>query len=354
MNGKLWIEKIFDCCSSKKIPQFICSLLFMVVPLFLLFFPFVRYRLNILSEFSFRMWFGLIIGTIWIWLGPLFIYKYLKVYRKFVNIMYKKNMHNDKFLNYSNTLLHKLCKFDCLSIGWIILINTLIIKDMGYLKRYGTFGFDDIYFYIFNISLSLILYFTSVGFKGVINTIKLINYISKSNDLFIDFYNYDGSGGLSPIKELALKTSELFATGVLFMPILLDYIYYTKNISVKISLYLIIMLYALLIFLSFFLPVTKIYKVAEEKKNQYLEEINREYKKLHKKNTESNKHLNTAAELKELNLYNHLYYIKNLSIYSVTKDSIFNILSSSLIAPCLGVILNSNDIIFIIKILFEK
>lgn len=347
-----FIVFIFEKFNNKRVPILITSFLILLFPIFLCFLPFIFLRINILLNFSFRMWISLVSVAIWLWLCPYFIYLFSLKYNIFIKKISKRHLKNNSFIDeYSKKLKNKLCTFDYISAMWIIIIDFILLSDMSYIKRFGTFGYNDGYLYVLLFCLSLIVYYTSIGLRGVVISIRTVICITKQKNLFIDFYNKDYSGGLSCIKEFSLCTTRLIMTGILFIPILLDYNYFTENLYVKSLIYILILAYAIFIFLSFYIPVNYTYKVLNKKKHAYFNLIMKQYRKQHLKNLKKKDYY---SQLEEINLYNHLVYVKSISFYSFANSSVFiDVILPSLISPILGLILNAKDIENLLQTLFS-
>ncbi len=302
-------------------------------------------------SFTSRMWFGIVCGLIWIWLGPFLINNYVqKINETFLNA---KDLKILRIENYNRTLVDantKLGKFGVLNVIWVLFILAIAVFDNSYLNRFGIGNFTDPYFYIFLLMLAYVLYFTSVGIRGVLIVYQLINELVNENKIKLDFYNSDKMGGLKCFKELIYTAAKLFATGVLFFPILLDYILYTSDIRVKVALYLSIILFTVILIMTFFIPIKKLYDYANEHRDMYLNELGGKLKCLATDLIENEKNCSIKDGILIINYCHQINIISTVSVFDVASDTYLQIIGSILI-PFFTYFINSQDIINIFQAL---
>jgi hypothetical protein len=348
-NGNtFWIENIFN--KNKYFDNRFFSIVFISLPGLILFIPFIIFKFNIILTYPPKMIFGLSCGLIWVWLGPYWIFSYTKKLKN-VLLSIKENYATDKthFKQFEENCLNNFFKIKICTPLWILLVVFAAIWDENYLCLFGIGGINDPYFYVFILLLSYLLYITSIGFSGIITTIKLTLNLISENVLKVDYFHSDGNGGLKFIKDLIYSTTKLFSTAVLFIPILLHYITYTKNVNVKLLLYFLIIIASISIVLSFFVPLKRLNTYAENKKDKDLLYYSRLYQK-HFLNCISNDYNESIKEeLRTLNLYNFIILIKDIKLYKMaTSDTWLQILFAILI-PLAGFFINSKDILGLLE-----
>lgn len=347
-NSEIWIARRFTLCERVRINPVFFSSVFISLPSLIIFLPFVVFRWHLIVGFSIRMWFGLICCFIWIWLSPFFIYNYVQRINNTYSRAKKLNILSDScehLLTSANSQLGHIGKLNWI---WILFILTLAILDITYINRFGFMGFSDPYLYIFLFVLAYIVYFTSIGIRGVIIVYQLITDLVHSKRIVLDFYNSDRMGGLRCMKELIFSASKLFATGILFFPILLDYILYTNNIGIKIALYFSIIIFTVLLIMTFFVPIKKLYNYANEFRDNHLDILGQKLECLASdlNNNKKNCSLNDAILI--INYYQQINIISKVSIFNIASDTYIEIIGSILI-PLLTFCFNFQDIIAVFR-----
>jgi hypothetical protein len=244
----------------------------------------------------------------------------------------------------------RLTRFDLFTFCWFIIVFCAILFDLKYLERFGTHGFGDPYFYLFSLAVFYMAYFTAMGFKGVFITFKLIYSLINNKKFTADYFHCDGSAGLKKLIDFSFFTTKLFASGTLFIPILLDYIFYTQSQIVKAFLYTAIFIFMSAILLSFFLPIRKLICFNNEQKEIYLDKIVSRYKVLAMRSINANGSI--EDELEALNLYNYITVIKNTAIYSITFDTVVQV-TVAIAIPVIGLLSNMEEILSIFQKLFS-
>lgn len=260
----LWISRIFN----KKKPSngFFSILLSTIIScggIGIAFIPALIQRTYIWSSFSLRMWVGCFLGMIWIALSPFLIDKYINKTNLFFDECEKKCKGKNEIVALKfrfNNGYFTSKRFIIFSLGWITLLIATLLLDCSYLNKYGIRGFSDIYFYIFILSLIYILYLTSIGLYAIISSLYFVIKILRSSGLNIDFYSSDIRGQLHYVVEYVFSALKIISTGMLFIPILLDYIEYTHLNLVKLLLYFAIIFYSFSLFVALYIPLREIVK----------------------------------------------------------------------------------------------
>lgn len=325
------------------------SIFTLFFPIIFCFIPFFVTRFNIFSTYTSRMWIGILFGGTWIALAPYLILSYVEKICHLFKILSSKKI-SDNIFSIRKKALKSFFKLDLFSFLWMIVISLALLIDINYLKRFGINGYSDPYCYIFIFFILIILLFTSYGFKGVYVTSNLIKNLIKDKNINIDFFSIDEMGGIKCIKSMVSYTTRLFATGTLFVPILLDYILYTKSVYVKMILYLGIVVLSVSIILSYCIPMRAMAKYSNSKKDEYLNVLFLEYKEIAEKRKDNT--ININNELKALNLHNYISFAKKVSLYKIDSSIIFE-LFASIIIPIATLFININDIYIVIQSIFS-
>lgn len=345
MLNESWIDKIFKEGDKRGVPRLLCSGIFIFIPALILYIPFIVFRIDTIKGFTPRMWIGLICGLIWIWCGPYFIQKWHSIIDYTFNELSESNtIFISKDINYlctTGNLVFKLTHVKLILMGAILIFSIL---DKSYLSRYGMHGIKDIYFWIFIVVILYILYFISIGIEGVLFTIKLVKSCAIRNNLTMSLVLLDNSNILSDIKTAIYRTTQFFFSGTFFIPILLDYILYSKITLVKLFLYLITIAFSFTVFLSFYVPTRSIYKCILKQKKKQLYNINTQYNNLLKNILSPSRNYGTLKQnMVAINLYLYAHALENNSSLSIYQNTLYSIFTS-IIIPLIAFLFNGEDI----------
>lgn len=347
---QFWIFELFiNRKSLSLMPNIVFSGFFMSFPIIVIFLPFIFRERMIFSTYTSSMWLGLISGSIWIYLAPYLIFQFYKRLAT-LSIELQSIISKNNDIYFWNAL-DTFKKTNIFNVLWCVLICCALLLDVGYLNKFGIYGFGDPYLYVFILCIAYIAYFTGFGFKGVYVTIIIIKNLTKNKVITIDYFNADGSGGIKYLKGLSAFTARVFATGTLFIPILVDYILYTNNLYVKLILYLSIFLMVLFIASSFIIPVKLLIRHIESQKNEYLKKLLLKYKTVAFVGIDNPNNHSIQEEIEALNLYNYINICKNTKIYTVDYSVIMEILVSVAI-PLMGLFISWEDIVLVFQTIF--
>lgn len=340
---KIILNRFYLSYNSKSTLIQICiSFCILSIPMLLIFTPFIITRYKYFFNYTIGMWCGLVFGGIWIAFSPFMIYLFIKKLKHFFIIL-KDNNISQNLDKLKNICFKKFVSIDWFNILWILLIIGALIIDRGYLERFGLFGFTDVYFYIFIGLIIVILYCTSLGFKGTYIVVQLIRILVKQRNIYLDFFNADGAGGIKCMKDIVSFTTRIFSTGTLFVPILLDYIFYTDSLYVKLILYISIALLAIFILLSYFIPIFKLSNYTNTEKENYLNKLTEKYRKIANISIINSYNGNLEEEIEALNLYNFISYVNDIKLLKIDTMLVLELIIS-IIIPILSLFFNFNDI----------
>lgn len=305
-------------------PDWISTTFYFAIPALIAFLPAVLINWEILINNSYNLYVKLFFGLMWGVLGPYFMFRYDKAYIKFwerVKNIYQGDEIKQLMEKFDNEIIKTS---NVISILWCTLVTSVIILDPSYLEIFGINGWSDPYLYIFILFIIYLVHLTALGFCGVFITIKIIYTLSKDDHLKIDVYNIDNVGGYSCFGNFSLATSLLFSTGVLFLPIIIDYSIHSGAVA-QLIISTVIIIFCIAILLSFIMPVMFSFKKADKEKDRIIQGHLEKYRKYRNQNN------GLEGKIEELNLYNHLYFINNVSVYPFNFSNLFKIITASLV-----------------------
>lgn len=350
-DGKeIWIARIFTLNERFKINPVCLSLSLVFVPALILVLPFIIERWHLIIKFTPRMWSGIICGLIWISLSPLLINSYVQKINETFLEAEKSKILTVEYRNIINSANNQLRSFGVLNAVWMLSILTIAVWDQTYLSRFGLGGFSDPCLYVFLLVLAYVLYYTSIGIRGVLIVYRLITDLVSSKTIILDFYNSDRMGGLRCLKELIFTAAKLFATGALFFPILLDYIIHTDSIIGKLALYLSILIFTMLLIMTFLIPIKKLYNYANKIRDNHLDYLGEKLKCLATGLNENKKSCSINDGVLLINYYQQVTIVSQISMFNVKSDTYLEVFGSILI-PVFTFFINAQDIINIFQIL---
>ncbi|MGE3336111.1 MAG: hypothetical protein AB7I36_20960 [Rhodospirillaceae bacterium] len=106
-----------------------------------------------------------------------------------------------------------------ITYAWIIAVVYAFTNSMEAVRDYGLFGFQDpLWWFVFG-GVSLFAFYTSFGFCFAFRSLHLIHLIAKA-PVRHNLYHCDGVLGFAFIGHYALATNFLFASGWLWVPLL--------------------------------------------------------------------------------------------------------------------------------------
>ena len=244
------INKIFQ----KRLKVFKAAILF-GLPNYLILSLYLYLRSNQINAGPLEIVF-LYLAASWTWIGPLSIWCYDE---KLLNNFYRESkrvVHQDCWNNvYGIRHSHKKV---LISIWTLMVLAVYILFARKYCyERLGLNGFTDPWYLMSLLSVGIQAALTGIGIYGCINMMTMVWNTYKSCDLIINPYHYDKRGGIAIYSELSSKTTLLFCTGAIYLPILLTVAAY---IELAWGLYSLAVIFTVLILLSYSIPNYFLYK----------------------------------------------------------------------------------------------
>lgn len=201
------------------------------------------------------------LAAIWSWFGPVFIWRYegiitIRYWAMCRNVVRtKSDLHQAR--NKVNKIVQSTKWEQIFLISWCFLIVTAFICSYDFMRGFGVISKTDVWWYIQIAGVVLYAYLTGIGFLLVARTFLFI-WTFLPLDTKIDPYNPDERGGLGFFGKLLSETSLMFASGALYIPILMKL--HMEQFSNHTSIILIIIgLYVIGIALSFIVPIWMIH-----------------------------------------------------------------------------------------------
>lgn len=202
------------------------------------------------------------LAATWAWIGPLFIWRYEHVtttrYWAMCRNIVRTNGDLYRTRNDVNKNVHSSLYGRVFLIAWCLLVVMVFVYSYDFMKGFGVTSKSDVWWYIQVIGVAFYAYLTGIGFLFVARTFLFIGKFLPL-DTKIDTYNPDQRGGLGFFGKLLSETSLMFASGALYIPILMK-LHMDQFASHSSVILIIIGLYSIIIALSFVVPIWLIHK----------------------------------------------------------------------------------------------
>lgn len=215
------------------------------------------------------------LAALWTWVGPVFIWRYEHITSVNFWAMCRKVVKDKKRLQELRNRMKRSVLFGGINpfliAVWCILIIVTFISSYDFMIGFGVTGKQDVWWYVQVLGVSVYAFITGIGFLMVLRTFSLIRNFLPLN-VIINPYHPDQRGGLGFFGRLLAETSFMFASGALFVPILMKLhvaMYAEKSIIVLV----IIGIYVLMIALSFMVPIWLIHKKLMKEKLNMLQNL---------------------------------------------------------------------------------
>jgi hypothetical protein len=215
------------------------------------------------------------LAATWSFIGPLFIWRYETKTVKEFWLSCRKIAVDRAEIRDARKLVHKTLlprRFGIVFlITWSLLVCAAFNYSYPFVKGFGFFSRTDFWWLLGFFYVVVYSIFTGIGFLLVLQTLRLIRVLH-SLRIVVDPYHPDGRGGLGFVGGLMTQTALMFASGALYIPILL-------RVHSSISQYasdlvpLLVALYAVAIGLSFATPVWFVHRKLEKEKKEMLQAV---------------------------------------------------------------------------------
>jgi hypothetical protein len=215
---------------------------------------------------------------------------------------------------------------------WTIATVAIIYVSEPALQSQGMVGVGSVFLwttYAYAVYVGAIL---SHGFVGPVTTILLVREVT-NYELEIDPLHPDNLGGLSNVGYVSIRTTLLFSSASLILPLLF---YFSSSGGVSEVIFVFAGVYILTIFVSFIYPTTIVNRRAQEYRDNVLEDLREEYHRIENATNDPNQNklseLNKRLELERVQRNYENY--NSVSLYPL-QLSIITQLIGSVILPIL-------------------
>ncbi len=350
-------NRLFDKLSESKTEKekIIKSFIYFVLPIFVLFIPFIITRFPLWSQFTFFEFFALFCAGLMSTLMPYLLNRYKDKFDAFFDalILHDQDQNTQFKLNNRSIAKYELHHKNLNLIFFFIMVVLVIgalISNASLLSHYGFYS-NDIYIYILFVYLAFLLFQTAMGIAGVIMTIIVITDLAKENSIIEDAMDECYDRGMYMFGDFSFKTTLYFLFGLLYIPIVSVYIMNAEQLIVEVLLILSVVMYGSFLILSFLVPnlilnakaqAHKRFLIAQNKQKykQYCIDILESYPNSNApKDIELEQLKALEVELRTLNLYNYINTLNNINTYPITLKWLVTIVAPS-IATIVFVLIN--------------
>lgn len=215
------------------------------------------------------------LGLLWVNIAPALIWHYdERVLPEFFShlseLIPNKEKRKDLAKKYNQFFAkHRIS----ITLFWTIAFVTIVYTSEAALVDQGMVGTGSIFIwttYAYAIYIGAVL---GQGFVGPITTILLIREVSNI-ELEIDPLHPDNLGGLSNVGYISIRTTLLFSSGSLFLPLLF---FFSSEGGVSTIIFGFTGIYILTILISFIYPTTLVNRRAQEYRDSILEDLRQQY-----------------------------------------------------------------------------
>lgn len=214
-------------------------------------------------------------AALWSFVGPLLIWHYeTRTVRGFWRACRKLSINRSEVrearrLVHDSALARK--SSICFLAAWTMVVCLAFHYSYPFVKGFGFFSRTDIWWLLGFLYVVIYSLLTGTGFLLVVQTIRMIRVLDRLR-VTVDPYHPDGRGGLGFVGKLATQTVLMFASGALYLPILLRI---HTSISPRSSDFVPVLVfsYAAAISLSFATPVFLVHRKLEKVKERMLSEV---------------------------------------------------------------------------------
>lgn len=273
-NNESYITSLLRKNSFKKTPL-ILRIIIIYIPVLILNTYFLLSNYEQISG-DLGMVIGLIFAIMWMLWGPILIYKYeVKVYPNFWLKLIDICSESDKEqiiklktnISKKSELLKKI-----IFVSWLSLIFITIYFGFDKLKILGIDNMMEPDFAIFLLDLIIAAYLTSLGLSQTLIMIYTFIVLEKNITIPLDINNKDGVGNYSLMFGYCFPTTLYLGSGVLFIPVLIEFTS-TMEIIVTGLVSSLIILYSLFLLFSMLIPLFKGYTMADRSKSSQIYEL---------------------------------------------------------------------------------
>ena len=320
-----WLYELLDkqTCSKNKV---LIILTFVLIPVIVFSIPLILRFSNILTYSVWRI-ISLFAAASWSFLGPYLIYQYHIQYIEFYEAMSFLETLSIKEIFY-----HTYCGFQrrvwiasCLWGSLALII--LIFPDT--LKGYSFYGYNDFWYWVFLLYILFSLHLTACGFAGVVTSFLLLKKLVNSN-LMTELLQRKPRK-LKAFGKFSFSTVLYFLSGIVFIPILIDFI--RENWRYPQVLTIIgILAFILATCVAFFYPLRLVRQCADKSRESLLDKLEAEY--VNHLYLKKHSRWRFFQNLQQIDRYNSLCFIQSIKIELLDSSKMLSFFAT-LVVPIL-------------------
>lgn len=274
------------------------------------------------------------LGLFWVNIAPFLIWYYdERVLPGFFDDLFEiiSDLEERQYLakKYNNFFAQHRASVSLLWGGAAIVI---VFVSESALRAQGMSGSGEIFLWITYAYAGYVGGVLGHGFIGPITTILLIREVTQYK-LEIDPLHPDGLGGLSTVGYVSVRTTLLYSSGSLFLPLLF---YFSSAGGMSSVIFVIAGIYVLSILISFIYPTAIVNRRAQQYRDSILEDLRQQYIEIEENmdvpQVDDVTELNRRLELQRLQKKYENYDSVNLYPFQL---SVLTRLAGSIILPIL-------------------
>lgn len=322
----MWIYKLLRNKTRKTIVVF----LVFVLPITVIFLPYVIQRFSYLKTYTLETWISLALAGSWAFLGPYFIFRYFESIKTFQNtIITLSDSSNDVTTDHHDSVSETVTQIikeemkafstahKIICFIWIPIVIGILIVFNERLQDFAFWGFSDPYYWIAIVYISFLLYLQSLGFSGLLSTYRLIRRITALDYMIEDVLEGSFQDGIKIFGTLLIKTTLYFFSGIVFFPILIVFAK-QQSAALTLSIIIVMFIFSISVLVFFLYTYWLIYQSAEKRKNALIEEFQAIYNREMKESLSTPEPVNASYhfilnELKISNVYRHIEKLEKIN-----------------------------------------
>ena len=216
------------------------------------------------------------------------------------------------------------------SFFWTVALVAIVYVSEPALRAQGMTGAGEIFLWTTYAYAAYIGSVLGQGFVGPVTTVLLIREVAQYR-LKIDPLHPDNLGGLSTVGYVSIRTTLLFSSASLFLPLLF---FFSSQGGLSTIIFGAVSIYILTIFISFVYPTVIVNRRAQVYRDSVLEDLRKEYREIERSMKEPDidqiSELNKRLELQRVQRNYENY--NSVSLYPL-QLSILSRLIGSIVLP---------------------
>lgn len=326
-----WVYEFLDTFQFPKSKAGKIILFFTIIPLTLFLFPFIR-RFSQIASYPWWRKFSLISAFSWSFWGPYCIYQYhTQIITLFQDLSCFRNCSireafQDTYRKFNRRVI-------IATLVWEFFLVAILVIYPETLVPYSFYGYSDFWYWAFLAYISFDVHLTACGIVGIFFSFLLLKKLIQ-NGLMIQLLQ-QSPRKLKVFGRFSFSISLYFFSGITFIPILIDYIRNNYEYS-QVGVMAGIGIFTGSALLSLIYPVWIVKRGAGKSQELLLNKLEAEYiKYLHQR---SHCKWNFLQELRQLNRYNSIQFVKSIKIELLDSSKIFAIFTTLIFPTLLAIV----------------